>query len=84
MKERFDQAAFKMFAETEQLLLKSARKEDITEDLKLLKKNYDGDYDEDAIGAELQLFIQFLMTISQLLSSMLSKSLSHCLEKKDC
>jgi len=55
VKERFDQAAFKMFAETEQLLLKSARREDITEDLKLLKKNYDGDYDEDAIGAELQL-----------------------------
>ena len=55
IKERFNQPAFEMYAETEQLLLKAAKKQDITDDLKVLQRNFEGDYDANSIEAELPL-----------------------------
>ena len=53
--ERFNQPAFEMYAETEQLLLKAAKKQDITDDLKVLQRKFEGDYDANSIEAELPL-----------------------------
>ena len=55
IKDRFNQPAFEMYAETEQLLLKAAKKQDITDELKVLQRNFEGDYDANSIEAELPL-----------------------------
>ena len=44
-----------MYAETEQLLLKAAKKQDITDELKVLQRNFEDDYDANSIEAELPL-----------------------------
>ena len=44
-----------MYAETKQLLLKAAKKQDITDELKVLQRNFKGDYDANSIEAELPL-----------------------------
>ena len=55
IKERFNQPAFELFSQVEQLFLKAIIKEDHSEELKVLATNFQGDYNADSITAELQL-----------------------------
>ena len=53
--DRFDQPAFELFSQVEQLLLKSVKKQDVTDKLKMVEKHFKNDYDEESLIAELQL-----------------------------
>ena len=53
--DRFDQSAFELFSQVEQLFLKSVKKQDVTDELKMVKKHFKNDYDEESLIAELQL-----------------------------
>ena len=55
-KELFNQPAFEMYTETEQLPLKAAKKQDITDELKV-HRNFEGDYDAKSIGLTLNYVI---------------------------
>ena len=52
---RFDQPAFELFSQVEQLFLKSVKKQDVTDELKMVEKHFKNDYDEESLIAELQL-----------------------------
>ena len=53
--DRFDQPAFELFSQVEQLFLKSVKKKDATHELKMVEKHFKDDYDEESLIAELQL-----------------------------
>ena len=53
--DRFDQPAFELFSQVEQLFLKSVKKQDVTDELKMVEKHFKNDYDEESFIAELQL-----------------------------
>ena len=53
--DRFDQPAFELFSQVEQLFLKSFKKQDVTDELKMVEKHFKNDYDEESLMAELQL-----------------------------
>lgn len=55
IKDRFDQPAFKVFMQTEQLLLKAIKKEDVDDVLNNIGIYFSGDYDHNSLIAELQL-----------------------------
>ena len=53
--DRFDQPAFELLSQVEQLFLKSIKKQDVTDELKMIEKHFKNDYDEESFIAELQL-----------------------------
>ena len=53
--DRFDQPAFELFSQVEQLFLKPVKKQDVTDELKMVEKHFKNDYDEESFIAELQL-----------------------------
>ena len=53
--DRFDQSAFELSSQVEQLFLKSVKKQDVTDELKMVEKHFKNDYDEESLIAELQL-----------------------------
>ena len=53
--DRFDQPVFELFSQVEQLFLKSVKKQDVTDELKMVEKHFKNDYDEESLIAELQL-----------------------------
>ena len=53
--DRFDQPAFELFSQVEQLFLKSVKKQDVTDELKMVEKHFKNDYDEESLIAEPQL-----------------------------
>ena len=53
--DRFDQPAFELFSQVEQLFLKSVKKQDVTDELKIVEKHFKNDYDEESLITELQL-----------------------------
>ena len=55
IKDRFDQPAFELFSQVEQLLLKSVGKQDVTDELEVLETHFKDDYDSESFIAELQL-----------------------------
>ena len=55
IKDRFDQPGFELFSQVEQLFLKSVKKQDVTDELKMVEKHFKNDYDEESLLAELQL-----------------------------
>ena len=55
IKERFEQPAFKIFAEVEQLLLKSVSKKPAEEEMKTVKASFCDDFDDQSLQCELEL-----------------------------
>ena len=53
--DRFDQSAFELSSQVEQLFLKSVKKQDVTDELKMVEKHFKNDCDEESLIAELQL-----------------------------
>ena len=53
--DKFDQPAFELFSQVEQLFLKSVKKQDVTDELKMVEKHFKNDYDEESLIAELKL-----------------------------
>ena len=53
--DRFDQPAFELFSQVEQLFLKSVKKQDVMDELKMVEKHFKNDHDEESLIAELQL-----------------------------
>ena len=55
IKERFEQPAFKIFTEVEQLLLKSISKKPAEEEMKTVKASFCDDFDDQSLPCELEL-----------------------------
>ena len=55
IKDRFDQPTFKLFTQAGQLFLKAVGKQDVTDELKVLKIYFKGDYDIHSFTSELQI-----------------------------
>ena len=55
IKDKFDQPIFKLFTQAEQLFLKAVGKQNVTDELKVLEKFFQGDYDADSLTSEFQL-----------------------------
>ena len=53
--DRFEQPAFELFSQVEQLFLKSVKKQDVTDELKMVEKHFKNDYYGESVIAELQL-----------------------------
>ena len=51
--DRFDQPAFELFSQVEQSFLKSVKKQDVTDELKMVEKHFKNDYDEESLIAKL-------------------------------
>ena len=54
IKDKFAQPTFKLFTQAEQLFLKVAGKQDVTDELKVLETHFKGDYDADSLISQLQ------------------------------
>ena len=52
--DRFDQPAFELFSQVEQLFLKSVKRQGVTDELKMVEKHFKNDYDEESFITELQ------------------------------
>ena len=53
--DRFDQPAAELFSQVEILFLESVKRQDVTDELKMVEKHFKNDYDEESLIAELQL-----------------------------
>ena len=55
IKDRFDQATFKLFTQAKHLFLKALNIQDVRDELKVLETHFKDDYDADSLTSELQL-----------------------------